>query len=188
MSTTFHRSSWIVTPCLGAIAVAYIMFVWMPSRQAIRELHEQVQTKQQMVAQSASLSDMLAAAKQEFDKSQAVAADWERTAPGKRDIPACYGQINALAKSAGLTVNRFDPQSFVAYEKFQQIPITIAASGSFAQVHEFLRLIEGLRVAIWVDSMRIERSAQDTKNIQCELSLVVFSNNQQNSDYAKHSD
>ena len=188
MMTTFHKSSWIITPCLGAIAVAYLMFGWMPSRRAIKELHDQVETKQQLVAQATTLSDMLAASQQELDKSQAIAADWEREAPGKRDIPAFFGRINALAKDAGLTISRFDPQLFLAYEKFQEIPITIVGSGNFAQVYEFLRLVEGLPVTIWIDSVRLEKTAQNAKNIQCELSLAIFSNNQQNSDYAKHTD
>jgi Tfp pilus assembly protein PilO len=192
MNTTFHKSSWIVTPCLGAIAMAYLMFVWIPSRHAIKEWCEQVEAKQQVLAQSANLSAMLAATQQDLSKSRDLAADWEKAAPGKRDIPALYGQVNALAKDAGLTISRFDPQSFVAYEKLEKIPLTIVGSGSFSQVFEFLRLIEGLPVTIWVESIRLEKMAQNTdqnaKNIQCELSLAIFSNNQQNSDYAKHTD
>jgi Tfp pilus assembly protein PilO len=192
MSTTFHKSSWIVTPCLGAIATAYLMFMWMPSRQAIKEWRDQVEAKQQFLAQSTNLSAMLAAAQQELDKSQTVTTAWEKTAPGKRDIPALYGRVNALAKDAGLAITRFDPQSFTAYEKFQEIPIAIAGSGSFTQVFQFLRLVEGLPVTIWVESMRLEKAAQgasqNAKNVQCELSLVIFSNNQQNSDYARHAD
>jgi Tfp pilus assembly protein PilO len=188
MNTTFHKSSWIVTPCLAAIAAAYLTFVWMPSRRAIKELHEQVEAKQQLVAQATTLSAMLATSQQDLDKSQAVATAWEKAAPGKRDIPSFYGRINALAKDAGLTISRFDPQSFLTYEKFQEIPITIAGSGNFAQVYEFLRLVESLPVYVWVDSLRIEKAAQNAKTVQCEISMAIFSNNKQNSDYAKHAE
>ena len=43
-------------------------------------------------------------------------------------------------------------------------------------------------VTIWVESMRLEKTAQTAKDVQCELNLVVFSNNLQIPDYAKHSD
>jgi Tfp pilus assembly protein PilO len=187
MNATFRQSSWIVTPCLGAIAVAYLTLIWLPSRRAIKEWRGQVETEQRAVAQATELSAMLVASQQELEKTNAVIAQWEKTAPGKRDIPALFGQINALAKDAGLTISRFDPQPTLAYEKLQEIPITVVCSGTFAELFGFVRLIEGLPATIWVESLRLEKAAQDAKDVRCELNLAVFSNNQQSSDYAKHS-
>ena len=113
---------------------------------------------------------------------------WEKAAPKKRDIPRLYGKIDALAKDAQLAISRFDPQPFVVHEKLQEIPITMTCSGTFAQIHEFLRAIEGMPMAIWVESMRLEKTAQTAKHVQCELTLVVFSNNLQITDYTRHSD
>jgi Tfp pilus assembly protein PilO len=188
MNSTFRQSSWIVTPCLGAIALAYLTFVWMPSRRAIKQWREDVESKQQVVARAAGLSASLTALEQELDKTQAFVAEWEKAAPGKRDIPALYGRINAMAKEAGLTIKRFDPQAFRLYEKLQEMPISVVGSATFGQVFEFLRLVEGLPVTVWVESMRLEKTAQNGKDVQCELNLAVFANNQQSSDYAKHSE
>jgi Tfp pilus assembly protein PilO len=131
---------------------------------------------------------MLVASQQELEKTDAVATQWEKTAPGKRDIPALFGKINALAKDAGLTISRFDPQPFLVYEKLQETPITIVCSGTFAEIFGFLRLIEGLPATIWVESIRLEKDSQNAKDVRCELNLAVFSNNQQSSDYARHFD
>jgi Tfp pilus assembly protein PilO len=188
MNSSFRQSSWIVTPCLGAIAVAYLTLVWLPNRRAIKEWRDEVEAKQQLVAQGTGLSASLSASEQELDKARSLAAQWEKAAPGKRDIPALYGRVNAMAKEAGLSISRFDPQAFKLYEKLQEIPITVVGSGTYAQVFEFLRLVEGLPVTVWVESMRLERTVQNAKAVQCELTLAVFSNNQQNSDYAKHSE
>ncbi len=155
---------------------------------AIKEVREQLQMKQDFVAQSAELSAALLATEQELGKAETVTARWEKSAPGRRDIPSLYGKIDDLAKDAQLAISRFDPQPFVVREKVQEIPITMNCTGKFAQIHQFLRGIEGLSATIWVESMRIEKSAANNKDTQCELNLVVFSNNSQSSDYAKHGD
>jgi Tfp pilus assembly protein PilO len=188
MNSTFRRSSWIVTPCLAAIAAAYLTFTWLPSRRAIQQWRGQVQAEQEVVAQATELSAKLVAMQQELQQTEDVAAQWERTAPGKRNIPALFGQINALAKDAGLSINRFDPQPFLLHEKLQEIPITVVCSGTFAEFFQFLRGIEGLPATIWVESIRLEKAAQNAKDVRCELSFAVFSNNHQISDYAKHSE
>lgn len=188
MNVTFRQSSWIVTPSLGAIAIAYLTLTWLPSSRAIQQWREQVTAEQQVVAQATELSATLLASQQELEKTDAVVAQWEKAAPGKRDISALFGQINALAKDAGLTISRFDPQTFLVYEKLQEIPITVVCSGTFNELFGFLRLIEGLPATIWVESIRLEKTGENAKDVRCELSLAVFSNNQQNSDYAKHSD
>ena len=134
-------------------------------------MREQVETKQSLVAQAAGLSTELIRVQQELDKSESVVTRWEKAAPKKRDIPALYGKIDALAKDAHLAISRFDPQPFVVHEKLQEIPITMTCSGTFAQIYEFLRAIEGLPVTIWVESMRLEKTAQNTKECAVRAKL-----------------
>ncbi len=186
--STLRQSSWIVTLSLAAIAVVHLTLVWLPGRRAVKEMREQVETKQTFVAQATQLSAALIGVQQELDKAESVVAQWEKTAPGKRDIPELYGKINALAKDARLAIGRFDPQPFIVHERLHEIPLTMSCSGTFAQLYEFLRDVERLPATIWVESMRLEKAATNTKEVQCELNLVVFSDNPYSSDYAKHSD
>jgi Tfp pilus assembly protein PilO len=188
MSTTLRQSSWIVTLSLAAIAVVYVTFVWLPGRRAIQQISDNVEAKQALIAQSTGLSATLMRVQRELDETESAATQWEKAAPGKKDIPALYGKIDALAKGAHLAISRFDPQPFIVHEKLQEIPITMACSGTFAQICEFLRSVEQQSATIWVESIRLEKSVQNTKDVQCELSLVVFSNNPQSSDYARHTD
>jgi Tfp pilus assembly protein PilO len=156
MNSTFRGSSWIVTPCLVAMAVAYLVLTWLPSRRAIQQWRGQVQAEQQVVAQATELSARLVAFQQELQQTEAVVAQWEKTAPGKRGIPALFGQINALAKEAGLSISRFDPQPFLAYDKLQEIPISVVCAGTFGDVFRFLQGIERLPATIWVESIHLE--------------------------------
>jgi Tfp pilus assembly protein PilO len=188
MSRPFQQSSWSVTLPLAAIALAYVSLVWLPGRRAIREVQDQVETKRQFVAKAADLPQALALSQRELDKAEAVVARWEKAAPRKRSIPALYGKINALAKDAGLAVARFDPQPFVVHEKVREIPIVVNCSGRFGQVFEFLRTVETLSATVWVESIKLEKTDKDAKDVRCELNLVVFSDNPRSSDYTKHAE
>jgi Tfp pilus assembly protein PilO len=188
MTAMLRQSSWIVTLSLAAIAVIYVTLVWLPARRAIKEMREQAESKRAFVAEATKLSETLISVQRDLSKAEPVVAQWEKTAPGKRDIPKLYGRIDALAKNAHLSIGRFDPQPFVVHEKLQEIPVTMNCSGGFAKIHEFLGELEQLPMTIWVESMRLEKSATNAKDVRCELNLVVFANNPQNSDYARHSD
>jgi len=188
MSTAFRQSSWIVTLTLAASAVAYVAMLWLPNHRAIKEMRAQVEAKRSLVAQATELSSELIRVQRELDQSEGVVTRWQKMAPKKRDIPALYGKIDALAKDAQLAISRFDPQPFVVHEKLQEIPIAMTCSGTFAQTYQFLQAIEGMRVAVWVESMKLDKMAQTEKHIQCELNLVVFSNNLQIPDYTRHTD
>jgi Tfp pilus assembly protein PilO len=188
MTTTLRQNTWILTLSLAAVASAYLVLVWLPRHRAIKEMCQEVETKRAFVAQATGVSAALLSVQRELDKAQSAVTRWEKAAPGKRDISGLYGKINALAKDARLVIGRFDPQPFVVHEELHEIPITMGCSGRFAQIHEFLRAIERLPATIWVESMRLEKTSTTAKDVQCELNLVVFSNNPQSSDYAKHWD
>jgi Tfp pilus assembly protein PilO len=188
MNTMLRQSSWIVTLSLAAIAVAYMTMVWMPGRRAIKEMQDQVESKRVFVAQSTGLAAALIGVEQDLDKANSVSHHWEATSPGKRDIPNLYGEINALAKDAHLSIERFDPQPFVTFETLHEIPLTISCSGKFAQLYAFLQRLEAMPATIWVESMRLGKTDTNSKAVRCELNLVVFSGNSHNSDYARQSD
>ncbi len=177
MTHSLRQSSWILTVSVAAIAIVFLKFVWLPGHRAIQETAQQIEAKRAIVNQATGLSTALAAAKQDCDAADAVASRWKAAAPGHRDIPALFAKIDAMAKEAHLAVGRFDPQPAVVHETLQEIPINMTCWGTFAQIHEFLRGIEGMHATIWVESMRFEKAEKDAKDVKCELNLVVFSGN-----------
>jgi Tfp pilus assembly protein PilO len=182
----FQQSNWMFTLPLAALAVAYLAFVWLPGYRTTCTLWDKAKMQREYVAQAAEWPAKLREARQEFDRTSAIVASWEKASPHKKDLSLFYGKIYALAKDAGLTITRFDPQTTIVFDKFNEIPIAIHCTGRFVQVFEFLRGLEGLPGAIWVENMRIEKTNASEKDVQCELSLVIFSDNSYSSDYTRH--
>ena len=187
MKTKVHRGSWIVTVPLAAASIAYIMLVFLPGRRAIGEARDQIEQKQDYITRAAGLP-ALRAAQQALEKTQAYNTTWEEHAPAQGRLSALYGRIHALAEAAGTTTTRFDPEPLVSYDNLLQIPLVVGCTGSFAQVCEFLRGLEGLQATIWMESVDLEHLVGVGESITCELNLVVFVDNPEISDYAKHSE
>jgi Tfp pilus assembly protein PilO len=183
-----RQGSWIITSSLIVLAIIYLAFIWLPSHRNLRQLQGQVESKRLFLAQATGMSGKVADMQQELDRTEAVTTAWEKSSPHKKDISTLYGKINALAKDAGLVVTRFDPQPIIEHESIQEIPVSILCSGMFSQLYDFLRDIEGVPAPIRVSYVKMERMAMNTKGVQCELSLVIYSDNPKSSDYAKHID
>jgi Tfp pilus assembly protein PilO len=177
-----RRSSWMLTMLPAAVAVAYVVFAFLPGRRAIADLRDQVAQKQNYVGQFEDVAKALAAAERELERTQTYTKAWKQRAPTDEDRSALYGRINALAKQADTVTTRFDPKPVNPHSHVRELPLTMACSGTFAQVHEFLRSLESLPVAIWVESLVIKRTGETGGCVTCETSLLVFTDNPENSD------
>jgi len=182
--SVFRCGNWIVTLSIIAAAAIYLTLVWLPGRRTIKAMQAQLGNKQQFIDQATDMPTALVAAQRELQENEAAVAQWENAAPRRKELPTLYGDINALAKDAGLAITRFDPQPFQTHEQIREIPLTIGCTGTFAQVFDFLREVESMPATIWSKLLRIEKIEGTRGDVQCELDLVIFSNNPQNSDYA----
>ena len=188
MKTKTGHSSWIVTLPLVAAAVAYMLLFYLPGKRTIGELQDQIKTKQDYIAVADSRLTALRIARQKYDQTQAYSAAWLRTAPAQEELSSLYWKINELAKAAGTTITRFDPQPPVPYDTISQIPLGLGCTGSFAEIYEFLRGLEGLPAEMWVSALRLEKIDRARGTVDCELTLAIFGSNPGNSDYVKRSE
>jgi Tfp pilus assembly protein PilO len=188
MAATFRRGSWIITLPLAAMAAAYVFFIFLPGRKALAELREEIRVKQDYVDQAGSLPATLAQHKRELNDSRAYAEAWHHRLAEEKELPALFGRIHNAAKAAGIRVTKFDPQAAVAFETLRRVPLSLGCSGSFPQIHKFLRALEDEPAAIWVESLRIDKATEDGRDATGEATLVIFANNPEISGYARQSD
>jgi Tfp pilus assembly protein PilO len=188
MARKGYRGTWIVTIVLAASAVAYLVLVFLPGRRAMGEFQQELARRQGYLAQNSGISRALASAEQELDKAEAHYAAWKQRAPGEGQLSTLYGKINELAKAAGTTTTRFDPKPVESHEQVREIPLTMGCSGTFAQLFDLLKSLESLPGTIWIDTVQFRKVTEKSEAVACEINLVVFVNNSENSDYVKHSE
>ena len=187
MRTAIRRNSWTVTVPLAAAAVVYFVFLFLPNQRTIGELRNHIRQKQNHVAQCDGLATALRLAQQELEQSEAYNTAWQRHAPTAEHLAALYGKIHQLAKNAGTRVTRFDPEPAVPYERVYGAPLEMGCDGSFAEICGFLEALENLAEEIWIKDLLVNKTGSSGDSVACELSLVVFANNLENSDYVEES-
>ena len=72
--------TWLITGLLAAGAVAYVVFIFLPSQRTIDALRAQVQERNQQIMQAQSLTGTLAQARLRLASAQAVSREWRETA------------------------------------------------------------------------------------------------------------
>ena len=117
MKPGIRRSSWIVTVPVAAAAVAYVTLSFLPERRAIGEARRQIRQKQDYIVRAGGLAPAVRITQQKLEKAQACNTAWEQHAPTERELSALYGKIHELAKAAGTTITKFDPEAALRYEK-----------------------------------------------------------------------
>ena len=187
MKAEILRGSWIITLPLGAVVAVYVVAVFLPNSHAVAEARLQIRQQQECLAQSTGLAGEVLAAQQELSEAQAYLAAWDRRAPGPGHRSLLHGKIYALAKAAGVTTTRFDPEPIEQRAAICEIPITLGFSGSFGQICDFLESLEREPVETWIPFVKIERIERGRDSVACEISLVIFAGNLEISDYAKGS-
>jgi Tfp pilus assembly protein PilO len=185
MKTPSHRNSWIVTVPLAAAAVAYVMFSLLPDRRAVGEIRQQIRKKQDYVVQVGGLTGVLHAAEEELQETRAYSAAWRQSAPDPRDLSGVFGKIHETARTAGTTIMRFDPEPVVYHERIGRTPVAVSCVGSFSQICAFLERLEELPQTIWAEELEFRRSGQDGQSVSCNLALVVFTGDLEDSDYVE---
>jgi hypothetical protein len=66
--------------------------------------------------------------------------------------------------------------------------VAVTCVGSFEQACRFLRALEGLEETVWVEAVQMESFGEDSREVQCELSLAVFADNPDDSDQVEGSE
>lgn len=177
MSTTAQRYQWLVPAAILAVAAAYLGLGYLPGRRAVAQLHQELETKQQPVAAATSVVAGLGACDRELTETQAFVKDWKKKNSAEHGMAALFAEIHRLAKQAGVTLVRFEPHSTQAFETLQRGSLSLACTGSYAQLHDFLYCVESLPCSLWAESVQVKKTGEVTENVFAEISLVVFTNN-----------
>jgi Tfp pilus assembly protein PilO len=182
MTHSGNRANWIVALTVVAGIAACVTLVLLPAQRACGKLAADVTAEQAYVDRMGDLAPALRATQTELEAARRYSTAWIERAPNEKELAKLFGQITALAKAAGATTTRFDPDPIVVFDKVRKIPLTVGCRGSYSQVHRFLRDLEGLSSEIWVERVGLEKILQSSKEIRCEVSLVIFADNSGNSD------
>jgi Tfp pilus assembly protein PilO len=151
-------------------------------QKSIRQLHRELRSKQDYVAQAQRLGPTIAETEARLQEANAFTASWQERAPGTAGLSGFYAGVIDAAQEAGVKTVRFDPGSPEPLKTLQKQPLEMEIEGTFAGVFQFSSRLERLAAPVWLEEINIEPRSEDRENLQCEIKMAVFAARTENSD------
>jgi len=167
--------SLFVTAGAASLALAYVFFVFFPGQRKISELRNELQKRQQYVAESAKLVAVVNDLGRELDECRAFVNAWRADSPSGSKLADLMSQITNQAAEANVQLVAFHPATAAQHAMLKEMPATIKVDGSFHGISDFLRRLETLPAAIWIPSVNLKPEGEAGQNLECELTLSIFS-------------
>jgi len=166
--------SWMITALLASLAVAYVTFVFVPAQAEITALRGRLNERRQHILQANGLVLPVEHAAEQLAKTRLIGTQWKAAAPNPAELSGCFASLTAEAKSAGVSIERFDPQNSTEMQVVAQHGVTVHFHGDFARVFDFLRRIEELPATVWLTSMKVSADQRTASPLRGELNLTIF--------------
>jgi Tfp pilus assembly protein PilO len=174
--------SWTVTISLTAAGILYLLFSFLPTARAIKELRDEIRSDEIYITQASSLTVALAQTQTELERTREYTTHWRQRLPTHGTFSAFLGRITKQADVAGAGTTRIEPQPEVELDTLRVVPVVFAAKGSFVEISRLLAGLEGLPERIWLEDVRLAATREAGQKMKCELRLVVFAGNSEISD------
>ncbi len=176
------NKSWMVTAALAGGSLGYVFLVFLPGQHAIARLREELTAKQAFIIEADKVAESIVAAEKKLEDVDSYINNWQETSPAEADLAEWFGSVHQQVDESGVTVRRFEPKKMERLDDVWKMPLVVGASGSFAQVAQMLARMEGLKGTVWLDEVKINPTKKGEKNLQVEVTLALFADNQEDSD------
>lgn len=159
---------------LVALAVASYFFLLAPIQERIAAL---VQRKNQVTTEVTQARAQVAEIEQfrrdlaEFQKRLVLLQD---RLPSEKETPTLYRALSSAAEQAGLGVSLFQPREARAKDVVNEIPIILAAEGSYHQVAKFFERVAALPRVVTVNDFKMSGLGKARNSMKVDLTLATY--------------
>jgi type IV pilus assembly protein PilO len=94
--------------------------------------------------------------------------------PSEKETPTLYRALSSAAEQAGLGVSLFQPREARAKDVVNEIPIVLAAEGSYHQLAKFFERVAGLPRVVTVNDFKMSGLAKSRNSMKADMTLATY--------------
>lgn len=168
---------------VGAVVfvVAYVLAVFLPGQQQVRQQRREIREKAQFIHKSANAADEAQELRQRSEQAQAVVETWRKNAPTGATQIQVLASCADLASESGVLLERLTPQEPTSLATLQIQNVAIEVAGPFASVMKFVAGLETRPETIWITKFQLEPGPEAGKDVHCGMTIAVFADNREKS-------
>jgi type IV pilus assembly protein PilO len=94
--------------------------------------------------------------------------------PSEKETPSLYRALSSAAEQAGLGVSLFQPRAAVAKDVVNEIPITLAAEGTYHELAKFFERVAGLPRVVTINDFKMSGLAKSKNSMKADMTLATY--------------
>jgi type IV pilus assembly protein PilO len=94
--------------------------------------------------------------------------------PSEKETPTLYRALSSAAEQAGLGVSLFQPREARAKDVVNEIPIILAAEGSYHQLAKFFERVAGLPRVVTVNDFKMSSLGKSRNSMKADMTLATY--------------
>jgi type IV pilus assembly protein PilO len=94
--------------------------------------------------------------------------------PSQKETPTLYRALSSAAEQSGLGVSLFQPREARPKDVVNEIPILLAAEGSYHQLAKFFERVAGLPRVVTVNDFKVSGLPKSRNSMKADITLATY--------------
>src|SRR5918995_5829871 len=159
---------------LVALVAASYFFLLAPVQERIAVLVERKAKVSADVAKARAQVAEIERFRRELVELEKRLALLQDRLPSEKETPTLYRALSSAAEQSGLGVSLFQPREARAKDVVNEIPIILAAEGSYHQVAKFFERVAALPRVVTVNDFKLSGLGKARNSMRVDLTLATY--------------
>ncbi|MAD81238.1 MAG: type 4a pilus biogenesis protein PilO [Pirellulaceae bacterium] len=180
--TTPKARSFVLTVSIGGLVLLYAFFVFLPTSRSIAKTRSALNEKRQFIVATQQDYTQIGAIQKDLKNTKDWVAAWKHSSPKRNNLGGFFRDVAEISRESGTQVKRITPDEFEELRSLSRHPVRLDTAGRFNEIFAFVQALEQMPFTVWIDRLQLQSSSEASEELTCELSLTVFTDNQDISD------
>ncbi len=174
--------SLILTAGIGGLVLVYAFLVFLPTSRAIAKMRSELDEKRKFIIVTQKEYTSIGAIQTELEKTNDWVAAWKQNSPKRNNLGSFFRRVAEISRESGTQVKRITPEELEELKSLSRHPVRLVIAGRFDELFAFVAALEEMPFTVWIDRLQLQATSEASEQLTCELSLTVFTDNQDISD------
>ncbi|MCC6581603.1 MAG: type 4a pilus biogenesis protein PilO [Phycisphaeraceae bacterium] len=159
---------------LAALPVAFYFFAFEPRNRQIAQARQEIQRKQDRLAELEKSAMDLSDLGREIDKLSASVDLFERKLPAQREVEVVLKEVWEMATRHRLTPRSVHSDKPRNAAKYAELPLRMSIVGDFTGYYAFLLELEKMPRITQTPRMKLKKLEKEEGQMEAEMVLSIF--------------
>ena len=162
---------------IGTIATVgfFVLVVYLPGERACQAARREITVANRTIDSAPLLIQQAALLQEKQADREDALRQLDRLLDDEDELHGVLQQVANLAHTAGLKMDRIQPQATVLRETYRVIPYHVTISGNFRRIAQFLHGLESQPTLFIVERLQLKsESEKSSETLKADLTFSVF--------------